>query len=133
MTPSPAPRDDKISAVSPQERVARLKSVRDNDDRLDFSLVLGGPLFQLLRRAHVSDDALELVRKRILFFVSLTWLPLLVLSVLEEQAFGGSAPVPFLWDVEAHARVAGQIPPARARGGLADVECLRSAHARGRG
>jgi len=86
------------------EQVARLKSVRDNDARLDFSLVLGGPLFQLLRRAHVCDDALELVRKRILFFVSLTWLPLLVLSVLEGQAFGGSAPVPFLWDVEAHAR-----------------------------
>ena len=24
----------------------------------DFSLVLGGPLFQLLRRAHLSDDCL---------------------------------------------------------------------------
>ena len=24
----------------------------------DFSLVLGGPLFQLLRRAHLADDAL---------------------------------------------------------------------------
>jgi hypothetical protein len=104
MAPSPAPRDDKILVASSQERAARLKSMRDNDDRLDFSLVLGGPLFQLLRRAHVSGDALELVRKRILFFVSLTWLPLLVLSVLEGQAFGGSAPVPFLWDVEAHTR-----------------------------
>ena len=90
--------------TSPHKPATRLKAVRDNDDRLDFSLVLGGPLFQLLRRAHVSDDALELVRTRILFFVSLTWLPLLVLSVVEGQAFGESAPVPFLWDVEAHAR-----------------------------
>ncbi|MCK7478822.1 MAG: hypothetical protein M0C28_16695 [Candidatus Moduliflexus flocculans] len=32
----------------------------------DFSLVLGGPLFQLLRRAHLSDDALLLVRQRII-------------------------------------------------------------------
>jgi hypothetical protein len=87
-----------------QEGATRLKAVPDNDDRQDFSLVLGGPLFQLMRRAHVSGDALELVRKRILIFVSLTWLPLLVLSVLEGHAFGGSAPVPFLWDVEAHAR-----------------------------
>ena len=31
----------------------------------DFSLVLGGPLFQLLRRAHLSDDALLLQRRRI--------------------------------------------------------------------
>jgi len=84
--------------------------VRDNDDRLDFSLVLGGPLFQLMRRAHVSDGALDLVKRRILFFVSLTWLPLLVLSVLEGQAFGGSAPVPFLWDVEAHARFLVALP-----------------------
>jgi hypothetical protein len=63
-----------------------------------------------MRRAHVSDGALELVRRRILFFVSLTWLPLLVLSVLEGQAFGGSAPVPFLWDVEAHARFLVALP-----------------------
>jgi hypothetical protein len=29
----------------------------------DFSLVLGGPLYQLLRRAHLSDDALSLQRR----------------------------------------------------------------------
>ena len=34
-------------------------------DPPDFSLVIGGPLFQLLRRAHLSDDALHLVRQRI--------------------------------------------------------------------
>jgi hypothetical protein len=31
-----------------------------------LALVLGGPLFQLLRRAHLSGDALELVRRRVL-------------------------------------------------------------------
>jgi hypothetical protein len=35
-------------------------------DPYDFSLVLGGPLFQLLRRAHLSGDALELLGRRIL-------------------------------------------------------------------
>ena len=28
----------------------------------DFSLVLGGPLFQLLRRSHLSGNALELMK-----------------------------------------------------------------------
>ena len=28
----------------------------------DFSLVLGGPLYQLLRRTHLADDALMMVR-----------------------------------------------------------------------
>ena len=70
----------------------------------DFSLVLGGPLFQLLRRAHLSDDALMLVRQRIIVISLLAWLPLLVLSALEGQLLGGSAAVPFLLDVEVHVR-----------------------------
>ena len=35
------------------------------DAREDFSVVLGGPLYQLLCRAHLSRDALELSRQRI--------------------------------------------------------------------
>jgi hypothetical protein len=31
-------------------------------DPPDFSFVLGGPFFQLLRRMHLSDDALMLAR-----------------------------------------------------------------------
>ena len=62
----------------------------------DFSLVLGGPLFQLLRRAHLSDDALSMVRQRIIVIALLAWLPLLVLSALEGQLLGGSVAVPFL-------------------------------------
>jgi hypothetical protein len=65
-------------------------------DPRDFSLVLGGPLFQLLRRVHLSDDALALLRQRILVFSLLAWLPLLGLSALEGQALGGR-PSPFCW------------------------------------
>jgi hypothetical protein len=66
----------------------------------DFSVVLGGPLFQLLRRAHLTDDALELLRRRIIVISLFAWLPLLVLSALQGQVLGGSATVPFLLDVE---------------------------------
>ena len=76
----------------------------------DFSLVLGGPLFQLLRRAHLSDDTLMLVRRRIVIISLFTWLPLLVLSALEGQMLGGSAAVPFLLDVEVHARFLVALP-----------------------
>ena len=76
----------------------------------DFSLVLGGPLFQLLRRSHLSGDALELVRQRIIIISLLAWLPLLVLSALEGQALGGSAAVPFLLDVEVHVRFLVAVP-----------------------
>ena len=70
----------------------------------DFSLVVGGPLFQLLRRVHLSDDALRLTGQRIVVMSLLAWLPLLVLSVLEGQALGGGATVPFLLDVDVHVR-----------------------------
>ncbi len=73
------------------------------DDPPDFSLVLGGPLFQLLRRAHLTDDALSLLRQRLLVGALLCWLPLLLLSALEGKLLEGVA-VPFLWDVEVHAR-----------------------------
>ncbi len=73
-------------------------------DTDDFSLVLGGPLFQLLNRARLSGTALELVRKRILFFVLLTWLPLLLLAAIEGQLLGGGVAIPFLMDVDVHVR-----------------------------
>src|SRR5262245_8585099 len=70
----------------------------------DFSLVLGGPLFQLLVRAHLSDTGLHLLRRRIVVLTLVAWLPLLVLSALEGQAWGGTVAVPFLLDIEVHAR-----------------------------
>jgi hypothetical protein len=79
-------------------------------DPQDFSLVLGGPLFQLLRRAHLSDDALLLVRQRILVLSLFAWLPLLVLAALEGQALGGRVAVPFLLDVDVHVRFLVALP-----------------------
>jgi len=76
----------------------------------EFSLVLGGPLFQLLRRAHLTDDALTLVRQRIVVLSLFVWLPLLGLAVLEGQALGGRAAVPFLLDVDVHVRFLVALP-----------------------
>ena len=76
----------------------------------DFSLVLGGPLFQLLRRAHLADDALMMVRQRVVVITLIAWLPLLVLSTLEGQVLGGSAAVPFLSDFEIHVRYLVALP-----------------------
>jgi hypothetical protein len=76
----------------------------------DFSLVLGGPIFQLLRRAHLTDDALGLLHKRIVVFLLFSWLPLLALSALEGKVLGGGVAVPFLLDLEVHIRFLVAIP-----------------------
>ena len=76
----------------------------------DFSLVLGGPLYQLLRRSRLTDDALHLVRRRIIVISLLAWLPLLALPALEGVALGGNVAVPFLLDVEVHVKFLLVIP-----------------------
>ena len=80
------------------------------DQPADFSLVLGGPLYQLFRRSHLTGDALELVRRRIIVISLLAWLPLLLLSALEGHALGGSVAVPFLLDLEVHIRFLVALP-----------------------
>jgi hypothetical protein len=76
----------------------------------DFSLILGGPLFQLFRRFRLGDDATGLVHRRIIVITLFAWLPLLLLSLWEGLAMGGKVNVPFLVDVEAHARFLVALP-----------------------
>ena len=76
----------------------------------DFSLVLGGPLFQALRRAHLTGDALQMLHRRILVITIVAWVPLLVLSALDGKAWGSAVAVPFLRDIDAHARFLVALP-----------------------
>jgi hypothetical protein len=70
----------------------------------DFSLVLGGPLFQLFQRAHLSGGALELLRRRMLVIVGIAWLPLLLLSTLAGSTHDAAAGIAFLYDIEVNVR-----------------------------
>jgi hypothetical protein len=79
-------------------------------DSQDFSLVHGGPLFQLLLRSHLSSEGLTLVTRRIIVFVLITWVPLLVLSALDGHLLRSSVAVPFLLDVETHIRFLVVVP-----------------------
>ena len=88
-------------------------SVTDRDalrDARKFSLVLGGPLFQLLRRVHLSDDTLMLVRQRVVAISLFAWLPLLVLAAIEGHLLDGGVAVPFLRDMEVHIRFLVAVP-----------------------
>lgn len=79
-------------------------------EQVDFSLVLGGPLFQLFRRAQLTDDALLLVRRRVIVISLIAWLPLLVLALAEGHLLGGNVAVPFLRDVDVHIRFLAAMP-----------------------
>src|SRR5580704_18274041 len=76
----------------------------------EFSLVHGGPLFQLLRRSRLCDDAMGRVQWRIGAAVAVTWAPLLVLSVAQGAAWGAGPAMPFLGDVGCHLRFLVAVP-----------------------
>ncbi len=76
----------------------------------DFSLVLGGPLYQLFRRAHLAEGTPANLRRRIVLIALIAWLPLLLLSALSGQALGDRAAIPFLFDIEAHIRFLVALP-----------------------
>jgi hypothetical protein len=73
-------------------------------DAREFSMVLGGPLFQLIRKARLSDDALDLLRRRVIVISVIAWAPLLLLSAFGQARPGAPVELTFLRDIEVHAR-----------------------------
>ena len=92
-----------------QPKLETLSGVYQSGQPEDFSLVLGGPLFQLLRKVHLEGDALELLHRRIIASVVLAWFPLLALSMLSGMN-GGAGRISFFHDIEAHARFLVALP-----------------------
>jgi len=79
------------------------------EEQHDFSLVQGGPIFQLFLRTYLEGNHLELLRRRIVIITVFVWLPLLLLSAFTSPA-GGAARLSFLRDVEVHARFLVALP-----------------------
>ena len=76
----------------------------------DFSLVLGGPLYQLWRRLFLAGPALELLARRMIGIPLVAWLPLLVLTTFQGLVVGHAVAVPFLYDFAVHARFLVAVP-----------------------
>jgi hypothetical protein len=69
----------------------------------DFSVVVGGPLYQLALRAGTTQPSMDLLRRRIVVAIIVTWLPLLALTALGGGLLAGVS-VPFLYDLDVHVR-----------------------------
>ena len=75
----------------------------------EFSLVLGGPLYQLLLRSKLVHPPLGHLGLRIAVITSLAWLPLIALTIVGGR-FADGVKVPFLYDFEVHARLLFALP-----------------------
>ena len=70
----------------------------------EFLLPNGGPAYQVQQRLGLIRRESPLIVRRALLSVVLTWLPMLILSLMEGRAFGHSVHVPFLRDYSTYGR-----------------------------
>ena len=76
-----------------------LDMLRESTPELEgFSLILGGPLYQLFHKTHLDDIAKQ-VKLRILIICGIIWLPLFLLCAIQGSLLSG-IDMPFLVDVE---------------------------------
>jgi hypothetical protein len=100
-------RPDAHSAIPKPDEEANSEGQRQIES--DFSITLGGPLYQLYIRTRLAREPLELLVRRALVIPLICWVPLLLLSVEAGHALGG-APVPFCLDLEVHTRFLAGLP-----------------------
>lgn len=79
------------------------KKIDDYGEPVDFSLMLGGPLYQFYQRARLVKPPLNYYKRRIIAITLISWLPLLLLAFIGGVSFTGVS-VPFLFDVGTHIR-----------------------------
>jgi hypothetical protein len=74
----------------------------------DFSIVLGGPIYQAYRKFHLAGTGLELLKRRLVGIPLFVWLPVIILALFEGHAFGSSKAL--LYDIDVHGRCLVAIP-----------------------
>lgn len=71
----------------------------------DFSIVVGGPVYDFLLRIGLVRLGLPNVLRRIVALVVITWLPLLILSLTHGLALGHRVTIPLLYDFATYSRL----------------------------
>jgi hypothetical protein len=76
----------------------------------DFTLMPGGPLDSGMLKVGLGKPGPRYVGLRMIIFSLVTWLPLLIFSMIQGLAVGNAAKVPFLYDFSGHARFLFALP-----------------------
>jgi hypothetical protein len=92
------------------DRAADAPPAADQADRTtdpairNFSIVVGGPVYDFLVRAGLFRFGLPNLARRIVALIALTWLPLLLLSLKDGLALGHQVEIPLLYDFSMYGR-----------------------------
>jgi hypothetical protein len=96
-------------AADEVKQVEQIAVKLEVDQSEEFSLVLGGPLYQLLLRSKLIRPPFGNLGWRIGVITALAWLPLVPLTIINGRFVAGVR-VPFLYDYEVHARLLLSVP-----------------------
>jgi len=95
--------------IIPAQETEGLRSEMLSDTTKDFSLMLGGPLYQYFLRVGLVKPPLDRVGWRMIAVSMFAWAPLLLLAALSGRLLSG-VKIPFLRDFEVHARFLAALP-----------------------
>src|SRR5262245_2637617 len=79
-----------------------MASVLAHESELRFEL--GGPAYRLMQRVGLIEGEGPSLARRIVAFLLITWVPLLVFSLIEGRAIGATPRASFLLDFATYAR-----------------------------
>jgi hypothetical protein len=96
--------------MTDEHQVAKSANATAEGAEGTFSLVAGGALFRIWRRLGLVDAGMSRAGPRALVMALVAWVPLLVIAFLEGRATANDVFLPFLGDVETHAKLLAAVP-----------------------
>lgn len=85
-----------------------------------FRLSTGGLLYRLFKLMHIQKSDSYSVYRRIIIIVSLIWLPLLVLTIIEGNFYNTNLDLPFSYDLQPYVKYLIVLPLLMASGAIID-------------
>ena len=79
-----------------------MRAVLAHESQLEFEL--GGPAYRLMQRIGLIQGAGPSIGRRVIGFLLITWVPLLIFSLIEGRALGPTPKESFLLDLATYAR-----------------------------
>src|SRR5580704_374040 len=100
-----------LQPLKPPLAVNEAGSIEDSKSVVhNFSIVIGGPVYDFLVRLALVKVGLPNVFRRIAALVAITWLPLLFLSLINGTAFGHTVRISLLYDLSTYTRLLLALP-----------------------
>ena len=105
------PRDKSVRPVVPPSAPLEVSTTEEaRTAARNFSIVVGGPVYDFFLRIGLVRRGLPNVRPRIIAFVAIAWLPLLLLSIKDGLAIGDKVTIPLLLDFSTYGRLLLALP-----------------------